>query len=294
VQIGDTDNGRFFKLQPALNQETLAEDQLNHRHLAAAIGGLLEDTDLVAYAGDDYALESRIVADLRGPTKPPSYKLSQQSFIPSAITSAMIASDVCKESCRLIIKLPSQNLTTRLTPIAYPDFGLYIWKSKNFFLSVRCGTIGQSGNGGHAHNDQLAIELQINGVDWIADPGTFTYTANTKIRNQYRSHLAHATPRFNSKEPSRLDLGLFRLEDNAHAHSINFNEQEFQGVHYGYNLPTYRRITLQKNHIEIFDSFGAHCPHDAYSPTTIVTTPEQLRLHFGISLPFSPGYGLQI
>jgi hypothetical protein len=140
----------------------------------------------------------------------------------------------------------------------------------------------------------LAIELQINGVDWISDPGTYTYTADTKTRDQYRSHLAHATPRFNPKEPSRLDLGLFRLEDNTHAHSISFNEEEFHGVHYGYRTPTYRRVTLHNNHIEIIDSLGAHCPHDAHPPTTIVTTPEQLRLHFGITLPFSPGYGLQI
>ena len=294
VQIGDTDNGRFFKLSPAINKDTLAEDQQNHRHLAAAIGGLLGDAGLVAYAGEDNALESQIIADLKGFTRPFRNKQSQQPFIPVLKTRSLVYSDICKESYRLIIKLPSAHLTTKLTSIAYPDFGLYIWKSTNFFLSIRCGTIGQNGNGGHAHNDQLAIELQINDADWIADPGTYTYTADTKTRDQYRSHLAHATPRFNQKEPSRLDLGLFRLEDNAKAHSIKFNEHEFKGVHYGYRTPIYRCITLHDDHIEIIDSLGAHCPHDVCPPTTIVTTPEQLRLHFGITLPFSPGYGLQI
>jgi hypothetical protein len=294
VQIGDTDNGRFFKLYPAINEETLAEDLQNHRHLAAAIGGLLGDAALITYAGDYYAQEAIIVADLKGSTKLLNYQQSQQPFIPIVKAIPIITKDICKESSRLIIKLPSADLTSKLTSIAYPDFGLYIWKSTNFFLSVRCGTIGQNGNGGHAHNDQLAIELQINEVDWIADPGTYTYTANTKIRDQYRSHLAHATPRVNLKEPSRLDLGLFRLEDNAHAHSINFNEHEFLGVHYGYRTPTYRRITLHTNYIEIIDSLGVHCPHDAHPPATIVSTPEQLRLYFGITLPFSPGYGLQI
>ena len=55
-----------------------------------------------------------------------------------------------------------------------------------------------------------------------------------------------------------------------------------------------RGITIHSDHIEVIDSLGAHYPHDAPPPTAIVTTPEQLRLHFGITLPFSPGYGLKI
>ena len=38
-----------------------------------------------------------------------------------------------------------------------------------------CLAVGQDGNGGHAHNDQLSIELNVDGEDWIADPGTYLY-----------------------------------------------------------------------------------------------------------------------
>jgi hypothetical protein len=285
AQIGDTDNGRFFKLCPAHLDGSIEEDQQNHRHLAAAIGGLLGDAELISYAGKIYALEAEIVADLKGTSTPSFTKQTDQSFTPTIQS----ISGTCTETQRLIIEVSSFDLT----PIAYPDFGLYIWKSENIFLSVRCGPVGQDGNGGHAHNDQLAIELQIDGVDWIADPGTYTYTADTKTRDLYRSHLAHATPRFHSKEPSRLDLGIFQLEDNAKAQCFIFNEREFLGVHYGYKTPTYRQITLHSTHIEIIDSMGGPCPTDASPQTTTVTTVDELRKHFSLTLPFSPGYGSQ-
>ena len=285
VQIGDTDNGRFFKLCPAYLEDSLEEDQQNHRHLAAAIGGLLGDEQLISYAGKKYALEAEIVTDLKGTSTPSITKQTDQAYKPAPQS----ISDTCTENQRLIIKIP----TSGLTPIAYPGFGLYIWKSETFFLSVRCGPVGQGGNGGHAHNDQLAIELQIDGVDWIVDPGTYTYTADTKTRDLYRSHLAHATPRFRTKEPSRLDLGLFQLEDNAKAKCLKFNEHEFMGVHYGYKAPTYRQITLHSTHIEIIDSMGGPSPTDASPQTTTVTTADELRNHYGLTVPFSPGYGSQ-
>jgi hypothetical protein len=46
---------------------------------------------------------------------------------------------------------------------AFPYFVLYVFRSSRFYLSIRCGAIGQDGFGGHAHNDQLVIELKIDG-----------------------------------------------------------------------------------------------------------------------------------
>ena len=117
----------------------------------------------------------------------------------------------------ITIILPDTDILKNLTVLSYPDFGLYVWRSDRFFLSMRCGHIGQNGNGGHAHNDQLAIELNIDGEDWIADPGTYLYTPSPKDRNVYRSVLAHSAPRKGGDEPASLNFGLFRLEDRAKA-----------------------------------------------------------------------------
>ena len=94
---------------------------------------------------------------------------------------------------------------------AFPDFGLYIFRSSRVYLSVRCGAMGKNVLGAHAHNDQLSLELNIDGEDVIRDPGTYLYMPVPEIRNQYRSVTAHFTPQAANIEPSRLDEHVFYL-----------------------------------------------------------------------------------
>jgi len=77
----------------------------------------------------------------------------------------------------------------------YPDGGLYIIKSPNHrdLVTFRLGQVGQKGNGGHAHNDQLSVTIWFNGRQVIADPGSAVYTSDPVKRNLYRSTRSHAT-----------------------------------------------------------------------------------------------------
>jgi hypothetical protein len=113
--------------------------------------------------------------------------------------------------------------------LAYPDFGAFVLRSARAFLGIRCGPVGQDGFGGHAHNDQLAIELNVDGEDWIADPGTYVYTPLPERRNAYRSSLAHFGPRLEGGEPRSLDLGLFRLGPGAEARCLYWGPRGFAG-----------------------------------------------------------------
>jgi hypothetical protein len=61
-------------------------------------------------------------------------------------------------------------------------------------LVIRCGPIGQRGNGGHDHDDQLSVDLWLDGAHVLADPGTFVYTPLPEERNRYRSVSNHAGP----------------------------------------------------------------------------------------------------
>ena len=88
-----------------------------------------------------------------------------------------------QSATKKIIILPPQAIALKeLGCLAYPEFGLFIWRNSRSFISVRCGPIGQHGNGGHAHNDQLAVEIEIDGVAWARDPGTFIYRADFVAR----------------------------------------------------------------------------------------------------------------
>lgn len=290
VQIGDNDCGRFIVLCPLSNDEGL-----DHRSSVGAVNGLFRRSDFSRFACQQGKLASAIVSTLAKERKVESYfKEGEQ---PGAINrfsdSRANLSDELNILAETVIKLPDKAVLNSLESISYPDFGLYIWRSPDFFLSVRCGPIGQNGNGGHAHNDQLAIELNISGEDWVADPGSFLYTPSTKQRDIYRSVHAHAAPRIGNEEPARLDLGLFRLEDRAKAKCSYFNTLEFEGLHNGYGFPIRRRIIIHEDRIRVVDDTPSSGNGvKTGQPAVIINTPQALREHYSLTVAFSPGYGL--
>lgn len=137
---------------------------------------------------------------------------------------------------------------------SYPDFGLYIQNIDSWFLAVRCGSIGQKGNGGHAHNDQLSFELAVNGMSMIVDPGTYVYTPLPDARRHFRSTAMHNTLSIQGKEQN-LDRGLFSLADKAQARVIRFEEGLFIGEHSGFGTTHRRTLKMAESSIEGIDEF---------------------------------------
>jgi hypothetical protein len=170
----------------------------------------------------------------------------------------------------------------------FRDFGLYLFRSARLYLAVRCGPIGMKGRGAHAHNDQLAFELAIDGEDWVADPGTYVYTASSTWRNAYRSVNAHAAPRLDGREPGRLDLGSFWLGDEAKARCLTFDDSLFVGEHRGFGRVVKRTVRLAATTITITDE-GV----PAADPIRLVGR-AATAAHFVPSVPFSPGYGKRL
>lgn len=310
-QIGDNDSGHLLKLQPVYRKMTVAEararyanldgytdlpgqavywdeDHLDHRHLVAAVNGLLGREDLAAFAGDD-RLETGLVHHLAGGTRLASYRLGGE---PAGAERVRIGTRedwlglksrfnvLTGEQQRVVeIPVPGSNLLNGLKLYAYRNFGLYIYRSRRLYLAVRCGPIGQNGNGGHAHNDQLAVELNVDGEDWIADPGTYLYTPLPARRNEYRSAKAHFVPLAKGRrEPGRLERGLFTLGDEAKAKCLYFGGKGFIGMHWGYGDPVYRVVQLMEHGIRIMDYTG----EGSFCCSTNTTIPS-----------LSPGYGIR-
>jgi uncharacterized heparinase superfamily protein len=88
---------------------------------------------------------------------------------------------------------------------SFPDAGLHVLRSARLHLVVRCGDVGQNGNGGHAHNDLLSFELSYDGVVVVVDPGTFAYTSDVEARNEGRSTRAHSTVQVGEYEINPFD-----------------------------------------------------------------------------------------
>jgi heparinase II/III-like protein len=258
-QIGDNDSGRFLKLFPVLHRTSVAEarqryaslkgyaelpdgaeyweeDHLDHRHLIAAVAGLLDRPAFSEFAGS--TAESGLVRKLAGgaAVSSPARRVSPAERVRLGTTTILADTEKrlssLPERCfrRVPIELPGRQTWDQLQLLAYPDFGLYLAQSSHMYLAIRCGSIGQNGMGGHAHNDQLHLELVVDGKQWITDPGTYVYTPLPEERNAYRSTGAHFTPRLTGPEPARLDLGLFRLGGESRARCVYWGPEGFAGV----------------------------------------------------------------
>jgi uncharacterized heparinase superfamily protein len=58
---------------------------------------------------------------------------------------------------------------------------------------IDAGDIGMLGRGGHGHNDTFSFELWCDGSPLVVDSGTFTYSADVYVRNEFRRTQAHNT-----------------------------------------------------------------------------------------------------
>jgi len=302
-QFGDNDNGRFLKIWPeyrmmqtrdailsyqnltgydelALNTIYPDETCLHHGHLMGVAGVLFNRADFISVV--KHTPEAEMITAALGGRKIDSYcklGVDAQSF----------AGGICVEGGGKSLEIwlaklrnnmgdpvltefktrnDAMSLTDNLRTYAYPDFGLYLYRSPLFYLAIRCGSIGQNGNGGHAHNDQLGIELTLDGKDLIRDPGTYVYTCLPDRRNQFRSTLAHFVPQWHGQEQNSFSTeqeGLFCLKGKKPGECLYFDSDGFVGRHNGFVHSVYRVICIGINSILIWD-FGTsrHCEQVDY------------------------------
>lgn len=289
VQFGDNDSGRFITLGSgeqirADNDPASLLWSLDHGALVAGIRALT-GAELGTNVEDDPA--AHIVRALGGFTGVSRIAPAILSAPPSA--SPQIGDDdVWEQVARRFDAAPaasrwissftaaSAGLTGGLEFFSFQGMGCYVFKSPRMYLAVRCGEIGISGLGAHAHCDQLAIELIVDGDTCVRDPGTAIYTPFPATRNAYRSVRAHHAPRVAGCEPANLALGIFDLRGASEGECLYCGPRGFIGRHAGYGSWVYRIIALEDERIVVRD-FGEG------GLQLIDPTPEPIA--------FSPGYG---
>ncbi|MCO7570127.1 heparinase II/III family protein [Pseudomonas chlororaphis] len=220
AQVGDNDSGRFFKLTP------------DAAHDAPWVDGQAVFIDCVA-------------------------QLRQGPKLPPASLDALLVQTLAGNLGQGQGGEPEAELGALC---AFDDFGLYVYRRPRLWLSLRCGSVGQLGNGGHAHNDQLSLEVCFDGVPFILDPGTYVYTALPEQRNAFRSNRAHATL---SAEPGEQNgwlagvTGLFSLSRVAPTRVIQATEAGFVGEHDGFTATHRRSVVFLDDGFEVVDEHSA-------------------------------------
>ncbi|WP_017903426.1 heparinase II/III family protein [Pseudomonas asplenii] len=216
AQVGDNDSGRFFKLTPDRQHDEPWGD--GHRVLIDCVAQLRQGVNT-----PPASLDGLILRALLGPLE------QGQVGAPEAPLPVLCA---------------------------FADFGLYVYRRPRLWLSLRCGSVGQLGNGGHAHNDQLSLEACFDGVPFIVDPGTYVYTALPEQRNALRSNRAHATL---TAEPGEQNgwlagvTGLFSLSRVAPTRVLRADEDGFVGEHDGFAATHRRAVAFIEGGFEVID-----------------------------------------
>ncbi len=145
--------------------------------------------------------------------------------------------------------------------LKFPDFGLYIFNKQLYSIYFRCGSLGQKGKGGHAHNDQLSFCLYVKDYDVIVDPGSFNYTGYPEMRNKFRSTAYHNVMQINGREQNPLPLGksgdLFWLRERTFGKIEEINEDKITASHRGFEQRTYRYMEFKQSQIYCTDSIAS-------------------------------------
>jgi hypothetical protein len=302
-QFGDNDSGRLFKLQPRYETLSVAdakarylnlaeydvlphdnaylrEEGRDHRHLISAIHGILAHN----YLSDSYKefeLEMHIVRSLGGGrlascVNPCRSQLEQKNIVAGGVFSD--ETEPPQQTYEFLASaFAGTSLFDGLQSYAYPDFGLYLYKSKRLYLAIRCGPIGLNGLGAHAHNDQLSIELWLDNQSVIVDGGSYLYTPLLTRRNEFRSIEAHFSPRIEGRESGDLKLNVFQLGNEAQAQCTYFGETQFMGYYLLGDDRIYRKIIIEADLVKVEDwVVGEAGPLVQLDP---------------IRMPYSPGYG---
>lgn len=306
AQIGDNDSGRFIKLQTAWRVLTVQEaktrirtlqdfeelpehapyvyeDILDHSHLLAFACGLLDDAAFKAYAQRcplEWAASRALcpyplpVTAEREEEKARIGRIEHWRAFQKQVTQVPQ-----KQERRF--QTAEGSLREGLYLCMFADFGVYLFRSPRLYLLVRCGRQKAGQRWGHAHNDQMHIELWMDGRDIIRDPGTYLYEALPEMRNLYRSIHAHFTPAWQGREPHPLSKRVFEHADSFQAECLYFGEEGILVRHTAFGFPIYRLIVIDDKEVLCTD-----IADDVRANTGLHFTYAKYRPHF------SPGYGV--
>jgi hypothetical protein len=125
----------------------------------------------------------------------------------------------------------------RTDPAAAPEIWCRCDGGPHGFLSIAA----------HAHADALSIEVRHDGVDILADPGTYCYHGEPEWRSYFRSTLAHNTAEIGGHSQS-TDVGPFMWARQARTIESEVSELTWTAEHDGYTAlspPATHRRTVR-------------------------------------------------
>jgi len=145
--------------------------------------------------------------------------------------------------------------------ISFNNGGAHILKTDKISVFISLFPLGQNGLGGHNHYDVGSFTLSYQGNPIIVDPGTYSYTRDLNLRNEYRAYHSHNTIIINSdwesdfsgdeiwKITGKYNYKITRLNDTGIDIQIRLNDTEKRS----------RSINIIKNNLfSIYDGYNGN------------------------------------
>ncbi|NKQ55755.1 heparinase [Amycolatopsis sp. K13G38] len=138
-------------------------------------------------------------------------------------------------------------------PHHFADAGMTILRDGPVWCRCDGGPHGFLSIAAHAHADALSVEVRHNGVDVLADPGTFCYHGEPEWRSYFRSTLGHNTLQLDDKDSSTAG-GPFLWTKHARTRILSHDSHSWSAEHDGYAPATHRRsVELTDGTLRIHD-----------------------------------------
>ncbi|KAA9163002.1 heparinase [Amycolatopsis acidicola] len=155
-------------------------------------------------------------------------------------------------------------------PNHFADAGLTILRDGGIWCRCDGGPHGFLSIAAHAHADALSVEVRHNGVDILADPGTFCYHGQPEWRSYFRSTLGHNTIQLDDHDQSSTG-GPFMWTKQARSRVLTQGPESWSAEHDGYGPAIHRRwVQLAEQELRISDEIISRRRHRA-----------RLAFHFG-------------
>ncbi|QOV34974.1 alginate lyase family protein [Streptomyces ferrugineus] len=152
-------------------------------------------------------------------------------------------------------------------PAHFADAGLTILRGPGE-IWCRCdgGPHGFLSIAAHAHADALSVEVRHDGVDVLADPGTYCYHGQPEWRRYFRSTLGHNTLQLDGDDQS-VSGGPFLWTRHARSRVLVADTSRWCAEHDGYRPWVHRRrveLTAASRELRVVDEVrGRHSPRRA-------------------------------
>lgn len=254
IQIGDTDSGRLFKLQPVESPSledggVKSDDPLRHDGFIAAVGALFGLTTPMV---DSAVVRSLASQKVLARPKALAGHLADVGDLQDAIDRIMCLPVACRR--QRLLRLSSAEQSGEWIRSAFPNFGLFIFRhSTGSHVAFRCAPEPpKDAPLGHTHDDNLGVDFRLHG-EAKRDPGTFVYTPSRELRNHYRSAGVHDVPRANEWSVTVAGEYLFDICHSGYARCLAWVPDGVAGELVTPNGRLYRAIRFRSDAIEIWD-----------------------------------------